>query len=410
MNWMSKWVGGFPLFVASASGNHFSDVDGHSLVDFCLGDTGAMAGHSPPEVKIALSKHLETNGVTLMLPTEDAIAAGEELQKRFGMRFWQFSTSATDANRFALRICRAITKRKKILVFNYCYHGTVDESFATIDAETGRTTARRGNLGPPVALEATTKVVEFNDLKSLEISLQERDVAAVLAEPAMTNIGIILPDEGFHTALRELTRKYGTLLIIDETHTLCAGYGGYTKAFGLTPDFVTIGKAIGGGIPCGAYGFSADVAERLEKELPWDDCDVAGIGGTLAGNALSMTAIRVTLSSVLTEVAFDRMIRLAERFAKDCEFVIKEFRLPWIVKRLGCRVEFWFRELPPRNGTEAAAAVDAELDRYIHVAELNRGILLTPFHNMALMCPQTTEEDIGLHAKVFRECIAALFE
>jgi glutamate-1-semialdehyde 2,1-aminomutase len=403
MSWMSRWPGPFPLFVDRAEGARFTDVDGREYVDFCLGDTGAMTGHAPPAALAAIKAQLD-RGLTFMLPTEDGLAVAEELARRFGLPFWQAAMTATDANRFVIRIAREITGRSRVLVFNWCYHGTVDETFATLGPD-GRVTARAGNVGPPVDPAVTTRVVEFNDVAALERELAKGDVACVLAEPAMTNIGIVLPEPGFHEALRALTRQHGTLLVNDETHTLSAGPGGCTRAWRLDPDFVTVGKPLGSGVPAAVYGFSAEVARRWRASTRADLADTGGIGGTLAGNALALAAMRATLSWVLTEEAYARMIPLAERFAAGVEGVIADHGLPWIVKRLGARAEYWFRPTPPRNGGEAAAAVDAELDRYMHLAALNRGVLMTPFHNMALMCPATSAPDVDLHTQVFRESV-----
>lgn len=405
MHWMAKWAGGFPLFVAEGEGAHFTDVDGHRYLDLCLGDTGAMTGHAPSHTVEAVRRQAG-RGFTFMLPSEDHLWVAEELSRRFGLPCWQFAMTATDANRFAIRLARMLTGRPRILVHNWCYHGTVDETFATL--QNGVVQARAGNLGPPVDPALTTRVVEFNDLPGLEAALAHGDVACVLAEPVMTNIGIIHPDPGYHAALRELTRKAGTLLILDETHTICAGPGGYTAAHGLAPDLLTIGKPIGGGVPGAVYGFSAEVAEQLRGRIQLADCDTGGIGGTLAGNALALAAMRATLERVLTAGSYARTIPLAERFQAGVEATIREFRLPWIVKRLGCRAEYWFRPEPPRNGSEAAAAVDVELDRFMHLFALNRGILLTPFHNMALLSPATTAGDIDQHTAVFRESVVAL--
>jgi glutamate-1-semialdehyde 2,1-aminomutase len=341
-----------------------------------------------------------------MLPTEDAIWVGEELSRRFGLPFWQMALTATDANRFAIRLARHVTGRPRILVFDWCYHGSVDETFITLRG--GVPGPRSGNLGPPVDPAVTTRVVEFNDVGALEEALAARDVACVLAEPAMTNIGIVHPAPGFHEALRDATRRTGTLLILDETHTICAGPGGYTRAHGLEPDVLTLGKPIAGGVPAAVYGLSAELADRVRRSIRPEESDTGGIGGTLAGNALSLAAMRATLAHVLTEEAYARTIPLAQRFSDGVERVLAAHRLPWHVTRLGCRAEYWFSPTPPRNGAEAAAAVDAELDRYMHLAALNRGILLTPFHNMALICPQTTEEDIDLHTRVFEESVAPL--
>ena len=405
MHWMVRWPGGFPVFVDEASGARFRDVDGIEYVDFCLGDTGAMTGHSPEPVVRAVAQQA-ARGITLMLPSEEALWVGEELTRRFGLPRWQFALTATDANRFAIRLARLITGRPKVLVFNWCYHGTVDESFATLRDRRG--VGREGNLGPPVPLELTTRVVEWNDVDALERELGHGDVACVLAEPVLTNIGIVHPTAGFHDALRELTRNTETLLLIDETHTLCAGPGGYTRAHGLEPDLLTVGKAIGSGIASAAYGFSAEVAARVEAAIDRDESDIGGVGGTLAANVLSLAAVRATLEHVLTDDAFERMIVLGERFERGVQDAIEASSLPWHVTRLGARVEYLFRPERPVTGSDAAAGGDHLLDRLIHLYALNRGILLTPFHNMALMSPATSDADVDLHTEVFREAAREL--
>jgi glutamate-1-semialdehyde 2,1-aminomutase len=403
MNWMVKWAGAFPPFVREAQGAHFFDVDGHRYTDFCLGDTGAMTGHSPFATVKAVEEQ-SRRGITLMLPSEDAIFVAEELQKRFNLPYWQFALTATDANRFSIRLARQITGRPKILVYNWCYHGTVDETFITLDAN-GAAGPRPGNIGPPVNPAVTTKVVEFNDIDALEAALHSDDVACVLAEPAMTNVGIVHPQPGYHKALREITREHGTLLIIDETHTICAGPGGYTRAHDLDPDVIVFGKAIGAGIPGAAYGFSQEVADRIAAKQELENCDVGGIGGTLAGNALSLAAMRATLTKVLTKEAFDRMMPMAERWTTGVAKAIADAELPWSVTQLGCRAEYLFGPKQPVNGSEAHDAMDFELERFMHLYAMNRGILLTPFHNMALMSPQTETEDVDRHTKVFREAV-----
>jgi glutamate-1-semialdehyde 2,1-aminomutase len=407
MLWMIRWPGAYPIFIKQAKGAHFEDVDGISYVDFCLGDTGAMTGHSPRESVEAIRTQVG-NGITMMLPMEDAIWVGEELQRRFGLQYWQFTLTATDANRFAIRMARHITGRPKILVFNYCYHGSVDETFIVLDGS-GKAGPRPGNLGPPVNPTTTSRVIEFNDIPALEEALRSGEVAAVLAEPVMTNIGIIHPQPGFHKTLRELTRKYGSLLIIDETHTICTSPGGYTAKYGLEPDFLTCGKPLASGIPAGVYGFTQSIADAFWSLLDHDQSDAGGIGGTLAGNALSIIAMRSTLEHVLTQPMYNRCEILADRYEQGIVECIAEYNLPWIVKRLGFRVEYWFCENSPVNGGEANAAVDNDLDRFMHLWSLNRGILMTPFHNMALIAADTTEADIDYHTRVFREAVEALF-
>jgi glutamate-1-semialdehyde aminotransferase len=408
MNWMVKWAGAFPLFVDQAEGAHFTDVEGHEYVDFCLGDTGAMAGHGAAATISAVEGQLR-RGITHMLPTEDAIAAGGELQRRFGLPLWQFTITATDANRFSIRLAREITQRRFVAVHDHCYHGSVDETFAMLDDE-GRVVASRGNIGPPVDPAETTRVVEFNDVAGLERALEDRQVAVLLIEPALTNVGIVLPEPGYLDAVRELTSRYGTILIIDETHTICAGPGGGTRQWGIEPDMLVIGKTIGGGIPVGAYGMTDEVAGRIDRVMTWEDSDVGGIGGTLAGYALSMAAVRATLGQVLTQETFDRMIPLGERWADGASDAIRRHAAPWHVTRLGCRAEYHFMPRPPRTGAEQWAHADSELERFLHLWAMNRGVLMTPFHNMALMSPSTTAADVDRHTAVFDEALAALFD
>ena len=406
MNWMVKWAGPFPLFLESASGAHATCVDGHDYADLCLGDTGSMAGHGPAPTIAAVERQLR-RGITTMLPTEDAAWVGEELTRRFGLPAWQLTLTATDANRFSLRLAREITGRPLVAVHEWCYHGTVDETFAVLDD--GRVVARRGNIGPPVDPARTTRVVPYNDLAALEAALADGQVAALLIEPALTNVGIVLPEPGYLQGVRDITRRHGTVLIHDETHTICAGPGGVTGALALAPDMLVIGKTIGGGIPAGAYGMSAPVAERVRAAVSYDDSDVGGIGGTLAGYALSLAAIRATLGEVLTEAAFERMIPLAERWERGVADAIARRGAPWSVTRLGARAEYHFMPLPPRDGADQMAHADPELERLLHLWAMNRGVLMTPFHNMALMSPATSEADVDRHSAAFDEALAELF-
>jgi glutamate-1-semialdehyde 2,1-aminomutase len=405
MPFMTEWPGGFPIYAASAKGAEVVDVDGNRYADLCLGDTGAMTGHGPAPALAALVEQFEL-GATHMLPTEDWIWVAEELARRFGVPSWQFTLSATDANRFVLRLAREITGRPRILVFNWCYHGTVDETIATeIGGVTG---SRPGNVGPAVDPALTTQVVEFNDLEALERALAAGDIACVLAEPAMTNIGIILPEPGYHVALRELTRRHGTLLVIDETHTLCAGPGGCTRGWGLEPDAVVLGKPIGSGVPVAAYGFSDELAQRILARFDPEQSVTGGLGGTLAGGALGARVTRATLEHVLTDEAFAGMISLGERYETGVADAIAGAGIAWCITRLGCRAEYRFQPTPPRNGTESVEREDRELMRLMHLYALNRGVLLTPFHNMALMSPATTAAHVDAHTAVFREALAEL--
>jgi glutamate-1-semialdehyde 2,1-aminomutase len=405
MPWMTRWPGAFPLFFESASGARFTDVDGISYVDFCLGDTGAMTGHGRAEVTAALT-HRAERGITTMLPSDDAIWVADELARRFGLPSWQLAMTATDANRFVLRFARHLTGKPKVCVIDWCYHGTVDETLVILDAD-GNVVSRPGAIGPQVDPALTTRVVPFNDLDALEVALSHGDVACLLMEPALTNIGIVLPEPGYLDAVREITRRHGVLLVIDETHTICAGPGGATRAWGLEPDFFVIGKPIAGGVPAAAYGMTAEIAERLERSIHGHDVDVSGVGGTLTGNALALAAIRATLSSTLRDDDFARMIPLATDWAEGVAAVIEQAGLPWHVQQLGCRAEYWFCP-PPSNGAQAAAAVDAELDAFMHLWAINRGVLLTPFHNMALISPSHTADDVARHTTVFSAAVEAL--
>lgn len=404
MPWMTRWPGAFPLFVESASGARLVDVDGHEYVDLCLGDTGAMTGHALPQVADVVAERART-GLTTMLPSADAIWVGEELARRFGLPTWQLAMSATDANRFVLRFARHLTGRPRVAVMDWCYHGTVDETLAVLDGD--RVVPRPGALGPQVDVALTTAVVPFNDLEALDRRLAEGDVACVLMEPALTNIGIVLPDDGYLAGVREVTRRHGVLLVIDETHTMCAGPGGCTAAWGLDPDLVVVGKAIAGGVPAAAYGMTAEVAERLSGPMLGHEIDVAGVGGTLTANALALAAVRATLSTCLREEDFAVAVPLAERFTDGVAGVIAEHGLPWHVQRLGCRAEYWFCP-PPRDGAAAAAAVDEELEAFLHLWCLNRGVLLTPFHNMALFSPHHTAADVDRHTEVYADAVSAL--
>ena len=406
MSWMAKWPGAYPVFVESAKGAHFIDVDGNTYIDFCLGDTGSMTGHSP-DATVAAIREQVGKGITAMLPTQDAAFVSAELAKRFALPLWQFTVSATDANRHVIRYSRMITGQKRIVVIDRCYHGSVDETFATLDGA-GNTVAREGNIGAPVALDQTTRVVEFNDIAGMEKALAHGDVAAILMEPAMTNVGIVLPQAGYLFAVAELAKKYGVILIIDETHTISVGPGGMTADLGLKPDFLTIGKAIAGGIPTGTFGMTQKIADDIARMVELEIIDTGGIGGTLAGNALSLAAMRATLKEVLTQENFNHMIDLGSRWSDGVDATIKEFDLPWTCNRLGARGEYMFGKTAPITGADANNAGDFELEQYIHLRMLNDGFLITPFHNMALMCPDTTTADVDAHTKAFRTMCAEL--
>jgi len=408
MTWMNKWAGGYPLYLATAHGNRITDVDGNEYIDLALGDTGAMAGHSPEATIKAVQERIGVEGgITTMMPSADAEWVAADLTRRFGLPLWSFSLTATDANRWALRLARMVTGRPKVAAFSYCYHGSVDETFVQMGAD-GATELRRGNVGAPSPIADTTRAVEFNDLDSVERALAHGDVAVLITEPALTNIGIVLPEPGFLEGVATLCKKYGTLLLIDETHTISAGPGGCTRAWGLEPDILVIGKSIGGGIPSGAYGITERIAEMVTEHPDADLIDVGGVGGTLAGNVLSTAAMRATLADVLTDAAFEHMITLATRFTEGVVAALEQYDVPWSISQLGARAEYRFARPAPRTGTESALAEDDHLDEYLHLFMANRGVLMTPFHNMALMCPTTTAVDVDLHTTLFAEAVRRL--
>jgi glutamate-1-semialdehyde 2,1-aminomutase len=405
MHWMTDWSTPCTLHVESARDQRLIDVDGHELLDFCLGDTGAMFGHAPEPVARSLQRQA-TRGYTAMLAHEDAIWIAEELARRFGLPFWQYAMTATDANRFVLRWIRAATGRKKIAIFNGCYHGTVDDVF--VDLIDGRPHQRDSLLGQVYDLTQHTVVVEFNDLPALEKALSAGDVACLLAEPVMTNIGMVLPQPGFWEAAQALCRRHGTALVLDETHTISSGPGGYTAAHGLAPDAMVVGKPIGGGVPCAAYGFSAALAQRAVHAKRAAPAGHSGIGTTLTANLVALAAMRATLTDVATPAAYSHMLGLAQRLAEGLAERIEHHRLPWCVTQVGARSEFQFGPTPPRNGSEAGAMFDAELEHALHLYLLNRGVLITPFHNMMLVCPQTTMADVHRLLEVFEQALVEL--
>jgi len=405
MPWMTEWASPFPLFIEHAQGAHVRDVDGHDYVDFCLGDTGALFGHSPEAIANAVTAQAN-RGYSYMLPTEDAVCVGEALQQRFNLPYWQFAMTATDAIRFAIKLARAVTGRSLIAVFDGCYHGSLDETLVSLSD--GVMQSLTSNIGLGVDPQQTTRVVEFNDLEGLEAVLKKQDIACLLCEPVLTNNGLVFPEPGFHATVRELTEKYGTLLVVDETHTICAGPGGATREFALEPDIITIGKPISGGIPAAAYGCSELIGRQVGEWIAGQESFVTGIGGTLSGNALSMRAMRACLETVMSDDAYASMTEKAEVLVQAVEGIIVAFNLPWSIARLGARIEYSFHQTKPRNAREATQYHDAELEKLFRLFFLNRGVMLTIFYNVALISPQTTQQDIERHVEVFREFADAL--
>ncbi len=405
MHWMVDWGTEFPLFVSKARGVEVTDFDGNTYIDFCLGDTGAMFGHSPPDIVETL-QHEAANGFTTMLPSEDAVEVGALLEDRFGLPAWQITATASDANRAVLRWCRAITGRNKILVFNHCYHGCVDDTFVTADH--GAIAMVEGLVGEPRDLTAFTKVVEFNDVAALETALAGHDVACVLAEPVMTNIGMVLPAPGFLEKLRELTNATGTLLVMDETHTLSSGPGGYCRENGLQPDGLVFGKPIAGGIPAAAYGFSSAVADRIRTYLASRGDGRSGIGTTLSGSRIQLALIKTVLQKYMTADTFRPLISLAKNLETGIAQCFIKHGVPWHVTRVGARVEFMCCPKPPQNGYEASQVIHRPIDLAIHQYLLNRGVIITPFHNMMLICPATTQGHVTKLLSELDRCISEL--
>jgi glutamate-1-semialdehyde 2,1-aminomutase len=409
-HWMRRWAGGFPVYVDEAAGAHIRDIDGRDYIDFCLGDTGGMCGHAPEAVTEAATRQFK-RGTTMMLPTEDSLWVGTELSRRFGPKYWTLTTSATDANRAAIRISRMITGRRKVLVFSGCYHGGVEE--AHVEIRDGRVGLRNMIHPNGVDHDAVSRVVEFNDVTALEAALAHGDVACVLTEPLMTNFGMIPVDPDFHRALRDLTRRAGAILIIDETHTLSCGPGGYTEANGLEPDIIVAGKAIAGGIPAGIFGLSREIAERLWKIVPHVNprerqSAHLGFGGTLAGNALTVATMRAVLEQVLTPANYRHMIATATRLANEARGLIATHRLPWHVTQVGARAEIMFMPQPPRSGADVIAGRQPDLETLLHAFYMNESILVTPFHTMFLMCPATSAQDVERHTAVLARFIDLL--
>lgn len=407
MHWMNDWGTPVPLFVLQAQGTHFTCADGIDYVDFCLGDTGAMFGHSPPAVAKAITAQASA-GYTTMLPSTLAPDAGAALAEQFGLPYWQLATTATDANRFVLRWARAVTRRQKLLVFDGCYHGTVDDTM--VDVVGGKTIDRSSLLGQVHALGLHTVAVDFNDLAAVERELASGEIACVLTEPALTNCGMVPANTGFIEGLRELTTKYGSLLVLDETHTISTGRGGWAKSHGVVPDFLVVGKPIAGGLPAAAYGFSAEMAARMKTAKDNAPSGHSGIGTTLAGNMMTLAAIHATLTEVATETAYKHMLALAEILEQQLTACITAHQLPWNITRLGARLELQFCANAPCNAQEARAAQNDTLESAIHLYLLNRGVLLTPFHNMMLVCPATSQEDLKRLVQMFNDCLNALMK
>lgn len=406
MHWMRDWPNPHGLFISEARGARLQCVDGHSYIDFCLGDTGAMFGHSPPVLAqvLALQGH---QGLTSMLPSAHTDELGERLAQVFGLPMWQLALSASDANRFVLRWVRAISQRKLVLVFDGCYHGAVDETLVQLDDD-GQVRDGASVLGSAHSQAATTRVVPFNDVDAVRRALSDHKVAAVLAEPALTNCGLVLPDPDFWTQVQDICRQTGTLLVLDETHTISTACGGWARAHALVPDFLVIGKAIAGGLPCAVYGFTREMAQRMRSTKEAAQEGHSGIGNTLSGNMLTVAALHASLAQLHTGPNYMNMLAGAERLSQGLRQRIGQAGLPWSVSRLGARLELQFLPRAPRNAAEVRGADAQALEPLLHLFMLNRGVLLTPFHCMMLVCPAIRQGDIDALLAVFDEFLQTL--
>ncbi|KTE20433.1 aminotransferase [Sphingopyxis sp. H050] len=406
-HWMKDWPSPVPIVAASARDATLTSIDGHTYDDFCLGDTASLFGHSPPALAAALARQAG-EGLSYMLPTERGAALSQRLAAMFGLPQWQVTTTASEANRAVIRWCRGISGRRKILIFNGAYHGAVDDAF--VDLKGGDPAMRASLIGQVHDLRDTTTVIEFNDQDAVAAALRSGDIACVLAEPVMTNVGMVRDAPGFLAALRKLCDETATLLVFDETHTISSGYGGHGVTHGPRPDLMVIGKSIGGGVPCAVYGFSAEVAERMAALNAARPAGHSGIGTTLSANALAITAMDTMLGDVITPAAYDHMLRGAARLLAGLEAEIAGVGLEWRVAQVGARVEFLTCPTPPRNGGEAKAAMHPALEAAIHLFLANRGILLAPFHNMMLVSPVTSDDQIDRLVGAFADCTRALKE
>ena len=395
-HWMLDWPSPFPIVAAKAEGATLTSIDGQVFDDFCLGDTASMFGHSPPALAAALAEQAG-QGLSYMLPTAKGAELAVMLAAMFGLPHWQVTTTASEANRAVIRWCRGITNHSKILIFNGCYHGAVDDVF--VDLREGKAAHRQSLVGQVHDLLPTVTVVEFNDIGALEAVLRQGDIACVLAEPVMTNVGMVRDAPGYLETLRRLCTETGTLLVFDETHTISSGYGGHSNTHGPMPDIMVIGKSIGGGVPCAVYGFTTEIAARMEALNLSRPPGHSGIGTTLSANALSIAAMHAMLEQVIIRDAYAHMLAMAERLVAGLAVLIRANKLDWHVSHVGARVEFVCTATAPANGSEARAAMDHELEAAIHLALTNRGILLAPFHNMMLLSPvtQAAQVDRLLH-------------
>jgi glutamate-1-semialdehyde 2,1-aminomutase len=405
MSWLRDSYDHAPLFVDGGAGSHFSDADGFDYADFNIADMSMFAGYAPEPVVDAVARRIAA-GSQFMLPSEDSVWVAQELARRYGIGKWQFTLSATHANTEAIRIARVVTGRDKVLFFDGKYHGHFDE--VLVELHDGRLVPEEAGL--PRDVTAKTAIVPFNDPAALERALASREIAIVITEPALTNnVGLLMPDEGFHAALRSLTRVTATLLAYDETHTQVVGPGGLTSMWGLSPDLVTIGKSIAGGVPLGAYGMTESVAEVLERPSGRDDPKpLVATGGTLFGNPLSMAAARATMAEVLTPAAYAHTHELGAALADGIASAIGAAGLPWTTHRWWPRSGVTFAPGLPRNAVEAYAHLDVPLRRLQRVYLANRGVWDAIVGAGPTCSVPATEADVGAYVEAFGSLVGEL--
>jgi glutamate-1-semialdehyde 2,1-aminomutase len=406
MAWMDDLYDHPPVWVSHGEGASFTDVDGHTYLDMYVADMSAFCGHAPRPVVDAMT-HQATLGTQFLLPSEGAIAVAEHLAHRYGLPKWQFTLSATQANTEVTRLARELTGREIVLMFDAHYHGEGDATLVV--EEDGVVVPETPGLTPGVAAQA--RLVQFNDVAALEAALEPGDVALVLAEPAMTNTGFLLPQPGYHEELRRATRETGTLLAIDEVHTLPCAYGGLARAWGLEPDFLTLGKALAAGVPLAAYGMRDEIASliappaQLHREMGATVAQVA-TGGTLFANALSMAAGRAALLDVLTEEAFERTASLGERMAAGLRRAIERAGVRWSVAQHGAHASYFFVPEPPADGASSRAADDPGLRALIRVFMANRGVWESGWWLGPTVSVAHSDEDVDRYIDLFGEFLA----
>jgi glutamate-1-semialdehyde 2,1-aminomutase len=403
MAWMDDLYDHPPVWVSHGNGSGFTDIDGHTYLDMYVADMSAFCGHAPRPVIDAVARRIKL-GNQFLLPSEDAVAVAEHLTDRYGLPKWQFTLSATQANTEVIRLARELTGREIVLMFDGKYHGEGDATL--VIQEGGEVAPESRGLPPGVAAQA--RIVQFNDVAALEEALNPRDAALVLAEPAMTNAGFLLPQPGYHEELRRATRNTGTLLAIDETHTLVCAYGGLAQAWGLEPDFLTLGKALAAGVPLAAYGMRDEIASLIappeeSRTVSGAFVDEVATGGTLFANALSMAAGRAALLDVLTEEAFERTASLGERMATGLRMAIRGAGLPWSVAQYGAHASYFFAPEPPTDGAGSRSADDPGLRALIRVFMANRGVWESGWWLGPTVSVAHGAEDVHRYLELFEE-------